>query len=156
MAEPTTLGKILADNIRSARVQRRDFEQQDLADRMRELGYKWVRQTVGEAENGRRRLTGDEIFALALALNTTVQRLMTPPLWADEEAAGDPVVLPSGVTLPWPVVRFVISGPDPLEESAERRDRHVSRGRGIRWEGNALTRVAGRWDDDSPTPSAST
>ena len=36
---------------------------QDLADRMRALGWKWVRQTVGEVENNRRRLTPEEISA---------------------------------------------------------------------------------------------
>jgi transcriptional regulator with XRE-family HTH domain len=146
MTELTTLGAILASNIKTARVLRR-FEQQDLADRMRGLGYKWVRQTVGEAENSRRRLTVEETFALALALDTTVERLMMPQPWADEEADEKPVKLPSGITFPWPVVRYVISGGDPSGETTERRDRHLSHNRGIRWEGNALVRVSSRWDD---------
>jgi transcriptional regulator with XRE-family HTH domain len=141
MTEPTTLGKILARNIASARVAR-DFDQQDLAARMRELGWKWVRQTVGEVENTRRRLTGEEIFGIALALDTTVDRLMTP-LWGNE-----PVQLPSGVTLPWQSVKLVISGPDPIDESPGRRERHGSFHRGISWDGNSLNRVTSRYDDE--------
>lgn len=142
MAEPTTLGAILARNIASARAAR-SFQQQDLADRMRELGWKWVRQTVGEVENDRRRLTGEEIFGIALALDTTVERLMTP-LWGDEQ-----VELPSGVVLPWQSVRITVSGGDPSGEAPERVDRLRSFHRGIHWDGNRLVRVTSRYDGES-------
>lgn len=63
--------------IAAARVRRR-LQQSDLADRMRALGWKWVRQTVGEVENSNRRLTAEEIFGLAIALEVTIPQLMAP------------------------------------------------------------------------------
>ena len=77
MAKRTTLGAILAGNVAAARVRRR-LQQQDLADRMRALGWKWVRQTVGEVENNRRRLSAEEIYGLAEALEVSIPVLMTP------------------------------------------------------------------------------
>ena len=77
MATPTTPTTILAGNIAAARVRRR-LQQSDLADRMRALGWKWVRQTVGEVENNNRRLTAEEIFGLAIALEVTIPQLMAP------------------------------------------------------------------------------
>jgi transcriptional regulator with XRE-family HTH domain len=78
MATPTTLGAILADNVAGERAAR-GLQQSDLADRMRSLGWKWVRQTVGEVERGGRRLTAEELFGLAICLETTLQRLLEPP-----------------------------------------------------------------------------
>lgn len=92
MAASTTPGKILAVNIRAARV-RLGLDQKDVAERMREIGWKWVRQTVGETEGGRRRLTADEVLALAACLETTVQQIMSP------RQTDPPVELPSGRVL---------------------------------------------------------
>jgi transcriptional regulator with XRE-family HTH domain len=77
MATPTTSGEILAGNIAAARGRRR-LQQSDLADRMRALGWKWVRQTVGEIENGRRRVSCDELIGLSYALETEVGNLLLP------------------------------------------------------------------------------
>jgi len=77
MAKRTTLGAILAGNIAAARVRRR-LQHQELADRMRALGWKWVRQTVGEVENNRRRLSAEEIYGLAEALEVSIPVLMGP------------------------------------------------------------------------------
>jgi 8-oxo-dGTP pyrophosphatase MutT (NUDIX family)/transcriptional regulator with XRE-family HTH domain len=77
MATPTTPAEILAGNIAAARGRRR-LQQADLADRMRALGWKWVRQTVGEIENGRRRVSSDELIGLSYALETDVGNLLLP------------------------------------------------------------------------------
>lgn len=45
---------------------------------MRELGWKWVRQTVGEIENNRRRVSTDELIGLSYALETEVGNLLLP------------------------------------------------------------------------------
>lgn len=77
MATPTTPGEILAGNIAAAR-RRRRLQQSDLAERMRELGWRWVRQTVGEIENNRRRVITDELVGLSYALETEVGNLLLP------------------------------------------------------------------------------
>jgi transcriptional regulator with XRE-family HTH domain len=62
-----------------------DIGQENLAARMRALGYNaWIRQTVGSTERGRRRPTAEEIAGLALALQTTIGKLMQP---VDEDQA---------------------------------------------------------------------
>lgn len=83
-------GTVLAKNVRAARA-RKGLDQEPLAARMRALGYPaWRRQTVASVEKGNRRLTAEEIVALALALQTTIGALMEPA--ADDEF----VSLPSG------------------------------------------------------------
>lgn len=96
---------ILAANIAAARV-RRDLQQQDLAERMRALGWKWVRQTVGEVEKKEqgRRVTPGELVGLAIALETSVTRL-TSPLPEDRE-----VELPSGLSLRASAVQGYVTG----------------------------------------------
>jgi transcriptional regulator with XRE-family HTH domain len=85
-------GDAVAANVAAARARRR-LGQEDVAARMRALGYsKWVRQTVGDIETGRRRLLAEEVFALAAALKTAVT-LLVGAVETDE------LVLPSGVTL---------------------------------------------------------
>jgi hypothetical protein len=40
------------------------------------LGHQWTRQTVGEVEQGRRNVTLDELFSLALVFEITIERLL--------------------------------------------------------------------------------
>jgi 8-oxo-dGTP pyrophosphatase MutT (NUDIX family)/transcriptional regulator with XRE-family HTH domain len=85
---PTTYSEVLARNIRAAR-SRADIGQESLATRMRNLGYSaWMRQTVGSTERGRRRPTAEEIFGLALALETSIPALLAPT--ADDDGIGLP------------------------------------------------------------------
>ena len=85
---PTTYGEVLARNIRAAR-SRADLSQQDLAARMQRLGYTaWLYQTVGNVERGKRRVTAEEVFALAL--DTTISALMGA---SDQDGA---IELPGG------------------------------------------------------------
>ena len=87
MAE--TYAGLLAKNLRSARAAA-DLSQADVAERMRALGFgSWLSQTVSANERARRRVTAEEIAALALCLDTTTGALTAP--------AGSPVVeLPGG------------------------------------------------------------
>jgi transcriptional regulator with XRE-family HTH domain len=67
----------LADNLRAYRFLGR-LEQQDVADRMRQLHHPWRRVTVSEVERGRRNVTVPELLTLALILGATVQELLDP------------------------------------------------------------------------------
>jgi 8-oxo-dGTP diphosphatase len=119
MAESTTPGAILARNIASVRVRLR-LQQSDLADRMRALGWKWVRQTVGEVENDRRRLTAEEILGVAISLETTMQRLLAP-IREDKW-----IQLPAGMHLSVDAVVQLVCGVN---------------GGNIRWQGNTPVRT---------------
>jgi len=118
---------MLAGNIAAARARNR-LQQSDLADRMRTLGFRWVRQTVGEVEKGRRRVDIGELYGIALALDLPIATLVLP--WADE---GEPTVrLPSGLVLefslqfkirsvPWAPILWdgnTLKGPGPVHEHA--------------------------------------
>jgi transcriptional regulator with XRE-family HTH domain len=123
MAAPTTPGAILAGNIAAARVRRR-LQQSDLADRMRALGWKWVRQTVGEVENNRRRPSAEELYGLAEALDVSIPELMAP-----SDSDGE-VRLPGGIVI-----------------GAVSVQRLAGRGvndRSILWDGNAVAAAAVR------------
>jgi len=90
---PTSYSDVLARNIRAAR-SRADLTQEDLGARMRALGHAaWLYQTVGNVERGRRRVTAEEVAALALALDTTI-----PALAAPSDQDGD-IEMPSGVKM---------------------------------------------------------
>lgn len=89
-----TYREILARNIRGTR-SRKGLNQRSIAVRMQALGYDaWLHQTVGNVENGRRRVTAEEIVGLALALETSIGALMDPSR-DDRE-----VTLPSGLPVP--------------------------------------------------------
>jgi transcriptional regulator with XRE-family HTH domain len=73
-----TLGTLLASNIRAAR-SRIGLDQADVTTRMRKLGFgTWHRQTLGNIETSKRRVTAEEVIGLALALETTIPRLLEP------------------------------------------------------------------------------
>lgn len=66
----------LAGNLRAARA-RAQIDQENLAAAMRSLGFgAWKRQTVGQCEQGSRRILAVEIYGLAMALRTTAGELM--------------------------------------------------------------------------------
>ncbi len=66
----------------------RGLTQEELADRMTSIGMglgtkeggrtKWGRRTVGQMLSGQRRIDVNELFALAVALETTVSALLSP------------------------------------------------------------------------------
>ena len=104
MRSTMTYGDILAANLRAARAVAR-LHQETVAERMRKMGYSaWRYQTVGQAEHGKRRVTVEEIIALALAFGTTVPALMSPSLGIQT------VLLPSGDTIPAETIRGLCRG----------------------------------------------
>lgn len=75
---PTIYADVLRRNIRALRV-RAGLHQGLVVERMRALGYtSWHRQTMGNVERGERRVMAEEIFGLAVALQTTIAALMSP------------------------------------------------------------------------------
>ena len=76
--ESVSYREVLAGNIRAARA-RAGLGQELVAGRMRRLGFsEWRYQTVGVAEKGKRRITAEEVMALAWVLQTSVYELMRP------------------------------------------------------------------------------
>ena len=68
---------------------------------MRALGFtSWLRQTMSTVEKGRRRVTAEEILALALVLGTDVTMLMLPPRAEKVMLPGGQVVELQGAGLP--------------------------------------------------------
>jgi transcriptional regulator with XRE-family HTH domain len=68
---------VLATNVRAYRLVR-GRTQEELADRMSQLGHGWSAGTVGFAERGDRTLSVDELLALAIVLETDVLDLLDP------------------------------------------------------------------------------
>ena len=79
------MAAVLADNLRRYRGFTR-LSQTDLAERMESLGHRWLRQTVGQIEAGRRSVSVDELLGLAVSLQTAVSGLLSPmgPAWQPE------------------------------------------------------------------------
>lgn len=95
---------VLTRNVRAARA-RKGLDQELLAARMRALGFSvWVRQTVARVEGGKRRLTAEEVFGLAFALETSLMSLLEP---AREDG---PIGLPSGAEVPFLAVHELLWG----------------------------------------------
>lgn len=75
---PRAYKDVLARDFRAARAAL-DIGQADVAERMNALGFtEWRRQTVARVEQGKRRISAEETFALAYALEVGVTRLMSP------------------------------------------------------------------------------
>jgi 8-oxo-dGTP diphosphatase len=94
MGDGQTPDELLRGNM-AAVMARRGLTQPDLAARMQALGYKWIRQTVGDVQTGRRGLRASELYGLALALELPITTLVVP--WADVEEPS--VRMPSGLIL---------------------------------------------------------
>jgi transcriptional regulator with XRE-family HTH domain len=67
--------QILARNLGAVR-RLRGWRQEFVSERMMYLGHPWTRQTVGEVEQGRRNVTTDELFSLALVFEIAIARLL--------------------------------------------------------------------------------
>ena len=100
-------GDVIARNVRVA-IARRGLSQEDLAERMRHLGYPaWIRQTVSNTVRGKRRLVAEELLGIAVACEVPITSLLLP-------SADDPplVTLPAGQPVAKPRQAFAPPGPD--------------------------------------------
>jgi 8-oxo-dGTP diphosphatase len=92
---PAPYKKLLANNMRSARADA-GLSQDDVAERMRALGFtSWQRSTASLIESADRRVTAEELAALALVFDTTIQQLVTPADKRDSQHAE----MPSGIPI---------------------------------------------------------
>jgi transcriptional regulator with XRE-family HTH domain len=99
---PTTYTGLIARNVRAARAGA-DLSQDDLAARMRSLGFgEWRRQTVSNTERGKRRLTCEEALGLMISLETSLEAILQPP----KELEWQDILLPGGQATLLPVSRY--------------------------------------------------
>jgi transcriptional regulator with XRE-family HTH domain len=75
--QPRRFGEHLASNLRAMRGAKR-ISQEKLGEMMRELGHPWSHSTVSAVEVGKRAVTVDELFGLALALAEVPAALLDP------------------------------------------------------------------------------
>jgi transcriptional regulator with XRE-family HTH domain len=133
---PASFGEVLAGNIRAAR-SRANLDQAVVVARMKALGFTtWHRQTLGKVERNERRVTGEELFGLALSLEVSVPTLTTAADYRDgyielpngyrigaisiERLAGrgvndHAVQWPDGGTTPWIGALHPTPGADPFD-----------------------------------------
>lgn len=114
--QPVPYSSLLARNLRAARAAA-NLSQNDVGERMRKLGFTaWMRSTVSLAEQGKRRVTAEEVFALSYVLETTIIRLVIGPFDGDEW-----ITFPAG------------TGVDVMSVAGSARG---SRDGAVRWDGN--------------------
>ena len=118
---------ILGRNIRDLRYFRENMKQEELAGRMKSLGFSWFATTVGLVEKGLRTVSLDELFALALALETSVVKLLDPVGMAGN-GAGIDVGLDFVIPGAHEARAFLLRRSDPFGIRADV---------GIVWEGNS-------------------
>jgi transcriptional regulator with XRE-family HTH domain len=70
--------QVFGDNVHAIR-RLKKMKQEDLSERMVSLGHPgWSRVTVSDVERAQRGTSIDELFALAIALETSVAKLLDP------------------------------------------------------------------------------
>jgi transcriptional regulator with XRE-family HTH domain len=94
-AKAPALAEVIAGNIAAERARQR-LSQASVAARMNQLGFPWIRQTVGDCESGRRQVSAPELLGLAHALTLSVGDLIVPP-------RGEFVTMPFGQRVGVPV-----------------------------------------------------
>ncbi|HEY2088258.1 MAG TPA: helix-turn-helix transcriptional regulator [Mycobacterium sp.] len=76
---PAAIQRAIAANVRAERARAR-LSQEDVAGGMRERGFGyWRQQTTGATERGERRITADELVALAAVLQVSTEALLEVP-----------------------------------------------------------------------------
>jgi 8-oxo-dGTP diphosphatase len=89
--QPVPYASVLPRNLRAARAAA-NLSQADVGERMQALGFRaWLRSTVSLAEQGKRRVTAEELLGLALAFGTSMVRLAEPSEetpWVELPAGG--------------------------------------------------------------------
>lgn len=129
--EEVNFGDLIARHLRRAR-EESGWTQEQVAGAMREAGWAWQRVTVAEVEGGGRRVSLDELLALAVIFGVPMIRFVLP-------GPGDYVRLPEGSrcyrTLDDDAVRELMLGPGSylgaVDETWE-RPRHVAKATGDR------------------------
>lgn len=82
------LSEVLAANLARER-EIQGLTQEEVAERMRQLGHEWVRATVSEVERLGRLVSVEELGGLGLVFGTTILRLLSAPGEMDDPPAVD-------------------------------------------------------------------
>lgn len=103
-----TPSQVFGALVRTVR-QHRGLTQQQLVDRLAELGLKMDRSTLNKLERGHRAATAplDKVFTIAAALEVPVDRLISPSLASMED---QPVTVTPALTVPAWLVREWLAG----------------------------------------------
>jgi transcriptional regulator with XRE-family HTH domain len=109
---PQRPSEVAASRIKALR-KRHGWTQQQLADRLAELGSPLDRVAIAKIELGQRGLPLDEAFSFALALDVAPTNLFLPLEGEEVRVAGE-VVIPSGLARRW------VGGQEPLEGQDDR------------------------------------
>jgi transcriptional regulator with XRE-family HTH domain len=105
-----------AEELRRVRT-RKGWNQQQLADRLHELGAPIDRATISKIETGDRRVTLDEVFWFAYALGVSPAALMLPRPYGSTVAVTPTTSLPSSRALDWLRGFFFASESDQKDET---------------------------------------
>lgn len=163
--EEVTFVDVCAREVRRAR-EDSGWTQEQLAGAMRKAGYPWQRVTVAEVEGGGRRVSLEELLAVAILFGVPMVRFLLP-------GSGDYLRLPEGTrcyrTLSHDTVAMLMLGPDSELGAVARtweRPAHVARARGGRpeWRPAPAMWAKRQWmrpvrtgpavDDQTPEPVA--
>ncbi len=124
--EEVTFGDVIARELRRAR-EDSGWTQEQLASAMREAGHSWLRVTVAEVEGGGRRVSLEELLALAVLFGVPLVRFLLP-------GSGDFMRLPEGTrcyrTLGDDAVVELVLGPGSSLDAVDRtweRPTHVAK-----------------------------
>ena len=107
-----TAGQAFARQVRESR-ERKPWSQEQLVDRLREMGVEWDRATLARLEAGKRKASLDEAMLLAAALGVSPQYLFLP-------RSNEPVQLAPNLTVEVRLARDWVRGYTPLNEADER------------------------------------
>ena len=108
--------KVLGDNIERIRRGVRGMTVRDLSARLEPLGLKLSASGVSEVENATRKVSVDELFKIAIALNTSVIDLLSP-------LGGETLAVADGVgELTVEQLYFWLRGDTPWPEDASQED----------------------------------
>jgi transcriptional regulator with XRE-family HTH domain len=113
-----TIGQVVASNVRRWR-DTRQLDQQDLADRLCDLGWQTDQPTVARIERGKRKVSVDDLAVLAVALNVPPPLLLLPVHDAESVA-----LTPKGTSpvYAWDVFEWMVGNePLPGRDSVEWR-----------------------------------
>lgn len=78
MADAEGVRKVIGDNVERIR-RLRGLNVRDFSARLRDLGLSLSASGVSDVENAARKVSADELLVFAIALNTSVIDLLTPP-----------------------------------------------------------------------------
>jgi transcriptional regulator with XRE-family HTH domain len=107
-----------AEELRRVRM-RKGWNQQQLADRLYELGAPTDRATISKIETGDRRIALDEVFWFAYALGVSPQALILPRRFGSSVAVTPTTSLETPLALDWLRGYYFASELDDAEEADE-------------------------------------